>query len=492
MSDPAEKAPKPPAESAERSEKPDKAAPAELAIETRHVLPDGRPYVATAATLHLRGEDGEPQGEVFHVYYALGEVADPKRPLVFAFNGGPGSASAWLHLGAWGPMRAELPDPEFPKPPPYALVSNAETLLPYADLVFVDPIGTGLSRPIGKGKLEQFTGVKEDLDSMAELVRLFLTRHRRWNSPRLLAGESYGGTRVAGLAAQLFDRGIALNGVVLVSPALDFGHLEFQFGNLVPSVAFLPSYAALAAYHGLPREGARDLEALLRDVRAFALDEYLPALFHGAGLDAARRARIVERLASFTGLSPTWIEQQGLRLVDARVLKELLRSKGLTVGRLDARYVGHEPDLGHSEMQSDPAHHAAGPAFTTLANEYLRGALGVKDEREYELLSWKVNAQWKWPVPEKDTSGGFVNVVRDLRRAMLSSPHMHVLFCNGLYDLATPFFGAELAARQLGSEPGVVRRVHERTYEAGHMMYFHAGARQRLTQDVAELIRLAT
>lgn len=166
MSDHAEKAPKNAAEGADRSEKPDKAPPTELAIETRHVLPDGRPYVATAATLHLRGDDGEAQGEVFHVYYSLGDTPDPKRPLLFAFNGGPGSASAWLHLGAWGPKRAELPDPEFPKPPPYALVPNAETLLPYADLVFVDPIGTGLSRPLGKGKLDQFTGVKEDLDSM--------------------------------------------------------------------------------------------------------------------------------------------------------------------------------------------------------------------------------------------------------------------------------------------------------------------------------------
>jgi carboxypeptidase C (cathepsin A) len=472
--------------------KDEKAIPAELAIVTTHALPDGTPYVATAATLHLKNDDGDPIGEVFHTIYTRGDVPDPARPILFAFNGGPGSASAWLHLGAWGPMRAELPDPEFPKPPPYELVKNAETLLPFADLVFVDPVGTGLSRPIGKGKLEEFAGVKEDLESMSELIRLFLTRHGRWGSPRFLAGESYGGTRVAALAAHLFDRGIAVNGVVLVSPALDLGHLEFQFGNLVPNVCFLPSYAALAAYHGTLAEKPAELEVFLRAARAFAIDEYLPALFHGAGLEAARRARIVEKLAAFTGLSPTWIEQQGLRLVDARVLKELLRSRGLTVGRLDARYVGHEPDLGHSDMQADPAHHAAGPAFTTLANVYLRGTLGVKDEREYQLINMKVNAAWKWSVPDKDTSGGFVNVVRDLRRAMLASPHMHVLFCNGMYDLATPFFGAELAARQLGTEPSVVARVHEKTYEAGHMMYFHAGARARLTKDVAVLIAKAS
>ena len=471
--------------------KTDKPISPELAIETRHALPDGTGYLATAATLHLKNADGDPIGEVFHTIYTRGERPDAKRPLLFAFNGGPGSASAWLHLGAWGPMRIEMPDPEFPKPPPYALVRNAETLLPFADLVFVDPIGTGLSRPIGKGKLEEFTGVKEDLASMSELIRLFLTRHRRWNSPRFLAGESYGGTRVAGLSAHLFDRGIAVNGVVLVSPALDLAHLEFQFGNLVPNALFLPSYAALAAYHGALQEKPNDLHAFLREVRAFAIDEYLPALFHGAGLDPARRASIVERLASMTGLPRAWIEQQGLRLVDARVLKELLRGRGVTVGRLDSRYLGHESDLGHSEMQADPAHHAAGPAFTTLANEYLRGSLGVTDEREYELLSMAVNAAWKWGMPEKDTSGGFVNVVRDLRRAMLSSPHTHVLFCNGMYDLATPFFGSEIAARQLGSEPSIVARVHEKTYEAGHMMYFHAGARAQLTKDVAALINVA-
>jgi carboxypeptidase C (cathepsin A) len=482
---------------ASEPKKDEKPIPAELAIETRHALPDGTPYLATAATLHLKNGEGDPIGEVFHTIYTRGEKPDRARPILFAFNGGPGSASAWLHLGAWGPMRAEMPDPEFPKPPPYALVHNAETLLPHCDLVFVDPIGTGLSRPIGKGKLEDFTGVKEDLVSMGELVRLFLTRHQRWNSPRFLAGESYGGTRVAGLAGSLFDRGIAINGVVLVSPALDFGHLEFQFGNLVPNAIFLPSYAALAAYHrALPGTSGggppRDLEVFLREVRAFAIDEYLPALVHGAGLDPARRALIVERLATYTGLSPSWIEQQGLRLVDARVLKELLRARGVTVGRLDARYVGSETDLGHSDMQADPAHHAAGPAFTTLVNEYLRGSLGVKDEREYELINMKVNAAWKWHVPEKDTSGGFVNVVRELRRAMLASPHTHVLFCNGLYDLATPFLGAEIAARQLGSEASIVGRVHERTYEAGHMMYFLASARQKLTADVAELIAKAS
>lgn len=472
--------------------KDDKPVPAEVSIETRHALPDGTHYTATVATLHLVNDEGDATGAVFHTSYTRGEVVDPHRPLLFAFNGGPGSASAWLHLGAWGPMRVDLPDPEFPKPPPYRLVKNAETLLPFADLVFVDPIGTGISRPVGKGKLEDFTGVREDLTSMGDFVRLYLTRHKRWNSPRFLAGESYGGTRVAGLSAHLFDRGIAINGVVLVSPALDLGHLEFQFGNLLPNALFLPSYAALAAYHGALKEAPRDLDAFLREVRAFAIDEYLPALLHGAGLDAARRARVIAKLAEVTGLAPAWIEQQGMRLVDARVLKELLRGRGVTVGRLDARYVGPETDLGHSDMQADPAHHAAGPAYTTLANEYLRGTLGLADEREYELINMKVNAAWKWGVPDKDTSGGFVNVVRDLRRAMLASPHTHVLFCNGLYDLATPFFGGEIAARQLGSEPSIVKRVHERTYEAGHMMYFHAGARARLTKDVAELIARAS
>jgi carboxypeptidase C (cathepsin A) len=481
------------AKGAENKDKPgEKPVPAELGVVTRHALPSGAAYVATAATLHLKNDDGDPIGAVFHVSYTLGDAPDPKRPITFCFNGGPGSASAWLHLGAWGPMRIDLPDPDYAPPPPYALVPNAETLLPHTDLVFVDPIGTGLSHPIGKGKLEDFTGVQEDLDSMSELVRLYLTRNGRWNSPRFLAGESYGGTRVAGLSAHLFDRGIAVNGVVLVSPALDLAHLEFQFGNLVPSALFLPSYAAAAAYHGALREPPTDLEAFLKEARAFAIDEYVPALLHGAALSPERRARVIERLASFTGLSVSWIERQDLRLVDARVMKEMLRERGLTVGRLDSRYLGQEMDRGDGEMRADPAHHAAGGAFTSLANEYLRTTLGVRDEREYHVLNMKVNAAWKWGVPPKDSSGGFVNVVRELRRAMLASPHMHVLFCNGLYDLATPFFGSETAARQLGHEASIVERVHERSYAAGHMMYFLAPARRQLTADVAALIGAAT
>ncbi len=480
---------------AEKPDKPDKPVPLEVSIETTHEIQiDGVPrrYVATVATTHLANEDGDPVGEIFHTVYTLGEIPNPARPITFCFNGGPGSASAWLHLGAWGPMRIDLPDPHFPPPPPYRLIPNAETLLGFTDLVFVDPVGTGLSRPVGKGKLEDFTGVAEDLASMSEFIRLFLTKHGRWNAPRFLAGESYGGTRVAGLSGHLFDRGIMLNGIILVSAALDLQHLEFQIGNDLPNALFLPSYAAIAAYHGVLAEKPADHDALLREVRAFAIDEYLPALVQGSGLDEERRARIVEKLARFTGLPPAWILQNDLRLVDARVLKEMLRSRGLSVGRLDARYVGPEADLGSSEMVADPSYAAAGGAFTALINDYLRGPLGVTDPREYKLLNMKVNAAWKWPVPSANMSGGYVNVVKELRRAMLASPHLHVLFCNGLFDLATPFFANEIASRHLGREASIVAHVRTETYAAGHMMYFHAGARAKLTADIAAFVRAAT
>lgn len=490
-----ESAAKPDAKTNDKPEKPERPVPPEVSIETTHELTiDGIPhrYIATVATTHLSNEEGDPVGEIFHTVYTLGERADHQRPITFCFNGGPGSASAWLHLGAWGPMRIDLPDPHFPPPPPYRLVPNAETLLGFTDLVFVDPVGTGLSRPVGKGKLEDFAGVNEDLASMGEFIRLFLTKHRRWNAPRFLAGESYGGTRVAGLSGHLLDRGIMLNGIILVSPALDLQHLEFQVGNDLPNALFLPSYAAAAAYHGALAEKPADHDAFLREARVFAIDEYLPALVHGSGLDPDRRSRIVERLARFTGLAPAWILQNDLRLVDARVLKEMLRSRGVSVGRLDARYLGPEADLGAAEMAADPSYAAAGGAFAALINDYLRGPLGVVDPREYKLLNMKVNAAWKWPVPSANTSGGYVNVVKELRRAMLASPHLRVLFCNGLYDMATPFFANEIASRHLGREEAITRHVRTETYAAGHMMYFHAGARAKLTADIAAFVRSAT
>jgi carboxypeptidase C (cathepsin A) len=467
-----------------------KPEPKEVSSVTKHQIElDGRElaYTATAATTLLRDDDGEPRATVFTIAYILDGVADPsRRPLTFCFNGGPGSSSVWLHLGGLGPKRAAFDDPQHPPPPPYRLEASPETLLPHTDLVFVDPVGTGYSVPCGKAKLEDFATVEKDVASMGELVRLLVTRLRRWNSPKVLVGESYGGTRVGALAPHLGDRGMMVNAVVLVSPALDIGALEFQRGNDLPNVVYLPTYAAVAAYHGALGSAPADLDAFLREVRELALAEYAPALLRGSAISAEDRERIVARLAAVTGLSPSWIARHDLRIDIMRFCKELLRERGRTVGRLDARFLGRDSDTGGTELQVDPSFTAPMGPYTALMNDYVRGELGFEEERAYRIINMQMNESWKWEIP-KGRAGGYPNVVGELRRAMLDNPHLEVVFLNGLYDLATPFFASETTARHLGSEPEIRAKVTEHTYAAGHMMYLHPPSRVRMGTDLARL-----
>ena len=471
-----------------KKDEPKKPLPPERDVTTEHqVTIAGRTlrYRATASLVHLTDAEDAPRAAVFVTSYVLlGDDGAPldaeTRPVTFAFNGGPGSSSVWLHLGWMGPHRAGFPDPMHPPPAPYRLEPNDATVLPVTDLVFVDPVGTGYSRAIGEGKLDDYTSVKADVESMAELVRKWITRRERWNSPKLLVGESFGGTRVAGLAAYLQDRGTMLNGVGLISAALDLAALEFQWGNDFPHVIYLPSYAAVAAYHGVT--APTDLDATLREARRIAIAEYGPALFAGNALDPATHAAMAAKLAAITGLSAKWIAQQGLRIDIARFTKELLRERGVVIGRLDARFLGHDVDAGAGEMQSDPSFSAPLGPYRALMGDYLRRVLKVEDDRDYEILNMKVNESWKWELP-KGKSGGYVNVVGELRRAMLDNPHLRVMFANGLYDLATPFYANEHAAHHLGHEPHVRKNVREHTYPAGHMMYLHPPSRAQLTKD---------
>ncbi len=461
-----------------------KPPPPERDVVTEHEITIGGRtlrYRATASLLHLKGDDEEPRAAVFVTSYVLlGPQGAARRPITFAFNGGPGSSSVWLHLGWMGPYRAAFPDPMHPPPAPYTLEVNDASVLTVTDLVFVDPVGTGYSRAVGDAKNEDFMSAKTDVESVAELVRLWITRNERWNSPKILVGESYGGTRVAALAAHLQDRGAMLNGVCLVSAALDFSALEFQWGNDFPHVIYLPSYAAVAAYHGVT--ATPDLETAVAQARSLAVSEYAPALFAGNALDAVALDAMATRLSTLTGLSKTWLVQQGLRIDIARFTKELLRERGQVVGRLDARFVGYDVDTGAGEAQADPSFSAPYGPYRALMGDYLRRTLGVSDDRDYELISFKVNEAWKWELP-KGRTGGFVNVVGELRRAMLDNPHLRVMFANGLYDLATPFFANEHAARHLGQEPHVRRNVREHLYPAGHMMYLHPPSRAQLTRD---------
>lgn len=439
-------------------------------------------YTATAGTLNLRTEHEEDRASLFYVALVLDGVADPsERPVTFCFNGGPGSSSVWLQLGAFGPRRVDVADAEVSRPPPYRLVDNPHGLLDLTDLVFIDPVGTGFSRFVGEAEGKDFWGVAEDVSSVAAFITRWLSKNNRWNSPRFLAGESYGTTRAAGLARQLGEKGVSLNGLVLLSLALNFQTFIFEAGNDLPEVLYLPSYAAAAWYHDCLPDRPMDLEAFLTEVRAFALDEYAPALLRGDRLDPKTRERLAERLASYTGLKAHDIAVRGLRIHYLWFTKAVLGVYGRTIGRLDCRFVGEDSDPGAAQTQRDPSYDGIFGAYAGAINDYLRRVLTWESEDEYEVLSHDVNQGWRWKHGERM---GYVNVTEDLRAAMLANTHMRVLIGNGLYDLATPFFAAEYTADHLAVEPALRQNVTLTYYDAGHMMYIHPPSHEKLKADL--------
>lgn len=462
-----------------------KPAPPRKPVTTRHrTTIDGRAvaYTATAGTVRLREEGGPPRADMFYVAFAAEGVDDEStRPITFAFNGGPGSSSVWLQLGALGPRRVDLPDTVSPPPPPYRLVDNAFGLLDKTDLVFIDPVATGFSRP-AEGDDTSFFNIDGDVDAVVEFVSRYLTQAQRWNSPRFLAGESYGTTRAVALAQRLQDRGVVLNGLVLLSLALDFQTFLFEVGNELPYVLYLPSYAAVARYHDRLAERPADLDAFLAEVRAFAIEEYAPALLRGSGLDPARKRAIAERLAGYTGLDADTIERLDLRVEYLRFAKSLLERHGHTVGRLDARYRGVDLDRDHRQLQRDPSYDAPVGAFTALINDYLRRVLRYDEESGYRVLDMDVNRAWSWADKKRM---GHPSVADDLRRTLVANPHLKVIVLNGLYDLATPFFAAEYTVDHLGLEPEQRANIELTYYEAGHMMYFHPPSLKAMRADLA-------
>jgi carboxypeptidase C (cathepsin A) len=467
-----------------------KPPPIERASMSRHAIEiDGRTieYSAVAGTLFLRDADHEPRAQVFYVAYTRDSADLPSRPITFLFNGGPGSSSVWLHLGLFGPRRADVPDASAPPPPPYCLTDNTSSLLDTTDLVFVDPVGTGYSTPLGQGKPADFHGVKEDVASMAEFIRRFLTRTARWNSPRFLVGESYGSTRAAALARELGDEGIMINGMVLVSAALMFQSFVFETGNDLPYILYLPAYAATAAYHHVLPERPRELLAYLDEVQTFAIERYAPALLAGASLAEDRRRELAEQISRYIGLSAEKILKSDLRVELAEFCRELLRERGRIVGRLDSRFTSLDPEPQSPEPH-DPSFTYPHGAYAALLNDYLRRELKYEEERRYEIISMTIGESWKWH-DEKGKRLGFINVAKDLRRAMIANPHLKVFFANGIYDLATPYFASMHAARHLGREPQIRENVREAFYEAGHMMYLHEPSRVKLRSALVAFYR---
>jgi carboxypeptidase C (cathepsin A) len=465
------------------------APPEEKLAVTHHSLALGGrayPYTATAGTLLLKDEDGTVKASLFSIAYTLDGVRDPAtRPVTFCFNGGPGSASLWIHLGAFGPKKVERTPEGMALPPPGRLVDNPDSLLDETDLVFIDPVSTGYSRPAPGQDAKQFHGVKQDIESVAAFIRLWVTRNQRWASPKFVAGESYGTTRAAGLAFHLADRyGMLLNGVVLISTVLNWQDQDFHPGNDRPCFIHLPTYAATAWYHKkLPPELSGDLAKTLAEVEAFALDEYGPALLQGSRLPDARRHELAAKIARYSGLSADYVERSNLCVEIQRFTKELLRSEGKTTGRLDTRFTGRDLDSVGEETEFDPASASLDGAFSAAINDYIRRDLKYENDLVYERLTDKVGP-WDWTFHNQ-----YVDMADILRRAITFNPHLQVLMAAGVFDLATPYFDALFTRDHLNLPPELRGNVHLELYQAGHMMYIRQADHAKLKKDVADFLR---
>jgi carboxypeptidase C (cathepsin A) len=453
-------------------------------------------YRAVAGELDVTDGAGKPIARIFSTAY-LHDAGDSRRPVMFAFNGGPGSASIWLHLGILGPKRVVVPgDATDDGAAPLELVANTYSPLDVTDIVLIDPVGTGHSRAIGGHADKEFWGIAQDADVLANFVRQWLTKNRRWNSPKYLCGESYGGTRAAAMTRALAQEEygtVALNGVILISAALDFQGLRPIAHNARVSPSYLPSYAATAMYHG--RISRRDLGELLTEAREFALDDYAVALSKGQRLAAEERARVRRRLAGLTGLSEPYLDSVGLDIHPFRFMKELLRDQGLAVGRLDSRYTGRDFDAGGERFDVDPSGAGFGADYSAAALDYLSRDLGVDmGDRRYLVLNRSgIKPQWDWKVPEIERwSLGMnpewpvhVNVAPFLGDEMRRNSEFRVLLAMGYYDLATPFFAIESSMYQTGMLP---ERVTFAYYDAGHMMYVHEPSLVRLAADIRTFV----
>jgi carboxypeptidase C (cathepsin A) len=473
-----------PAADKDRKPADEKPAREEKPIVTHHEIRlDGKPfrYTATAGYMPMKDEVGKLKANIFYVSYAK-DGGSARRPITYTFNGGPGSASVWLHMGAVGPRRVVMADDGQPLPPPYRLVDNEWSWLAFTDLVFIDPVTTGYSRPATGEKPEQFHGFEEDVQWVGDFIRLWTSRNGRWSSPKFLAGESYGTTRAAGLSGYLQERhGMYLNGIVLMSTILNFETADFNVGNDLPFVTFLPTYTTTAWYYKkLPADLQADFGKAVEESKRFASTDYTLALMKGANLSDAERKSVAARLARLTGLSPAFLEANDLRVTLPRFTKELLRAEHRTVGRLDSRFQGVDRDSGGERPEFDPSMAAIRGPFGAVVNDYIRTELKYENDLPYELLTGRVGP-WHFG----NAQNRYLNVAETLRGAMSQNPALRVFVAAGYYDFATPFFAAEYTVDHLQLDPALRKNIHVEHYEAGHMMYIHKPSLVKLTSDVA-------
>ena len=500
-----------------QEEKPDKpegeAKPAEKQPDFKSMSEktheqNGMSYKSFTGELDMKDDSGKTRGTIFFVYYAavdgdgkpLHETQD--RPLTYVFNGGPGAASIWLHLGTAGPMRVDLPDDGTPPAPPSKLVPNEDSWLPATDLCFIDPVGTGFSRAAfvdknDNGKPDnsdspqdegsKFYGVREDIQWVGEFIRIHCTRYGRWGSAKFLAGESYGTTRAAQLALSLHDRfGLDVNGVILISTVLDFATIREAENNPMTHVAFMPTYAAIAAYH--EKNGMTPHEAG-ESAAEWASQEYLPALMMGAALSDEKRQEVAEKYSEFTGLPVDYVLASDLRVGAFRFMKKFKNDERLVIGRMDGRVTGYDEDPISAEPSDDPSLGGYKGVYSGGFADYVRKELGFESDLAYETLSGRVQPWKGTPESTRAYSGGYLNVADDLQNAMNRVPGMRLFVANGIYDLATPFNGADYTVNQMKLSKDVRGRIVQEYYGGGHMMYHVAKERKDLGDDIRAFIK---
>jgi carboxypeptidase C (cathepsin A) len=448
------------------------------------------PYTATAGMMPLKDADGKVTAEIFYMAYVRDGVGDvTKRPVTFSFNGGPGSSSVWMHLGLLGPQRVKLKDDGGALPPPYQLVENEYSLLDETDLVFIDPVGTGYSRAAKPEEAKKFYGVKEDTASVAEFIRLYVTKNTRWASPKFLIGESYGTTRAAALSGELGSKHLMnLNGIMLVSTVLNFQTIWGGAGNDLPHVLFLPSFTATAWHHKKLPTGLQNLPLpeVLKQAETFALGEYNHALMQGSALPAADREAIVKRMADFTGLTPAYLDRADLRPTLQRFAVELLRDQDLQVGRFDSRYTGFVRDRLTETIEGDPSADAIFSAYASTFNHYIRTVLKFEEDKPYEILTGSVQP-WNWGAENE-----YVNVAEVLAKSMTRNPFLKVHISLGYTDLATPYFAARYTFNHLDVAPEIAKNLVMDDYASGHMMYLNLPDLVKQKADLARFIREAS
>ena len=465
---------------------------AEVATSYQQVDIDGKTIqlIAKAGTYKLRDENNKPLALFGYTSY-IKEEAKSNRPIVFAYNGGPGSSSFWLHMGVLGPRRIVVNDPDYTPAAPYQIVNNDYSILNIADLVMIDPVGTGLSVPVGAHKFDEFWGVDQDIRTISLFITQYLIEQNRMNSPKFLLGESYGTFRNAGIMDHMLDLGIAMNGVIMVSAVFDLRTLIFPPDDDLPYIMHFPSYAASAWYHNQIPNKEPILERFIDEIRNFTENSYAPALFKGDQISLKQKNSIADQLSKYTGLSKDYWFKSNLRVTGSEYFAEALRSKGLIIGRLDSRYTGVNQDLISQSGSHDPQSAAISPAYITGFLDYFHNTLGVRKDLQYTITAGRREGfKWDWHHEgnERWSTQAAINTAPNMARALSRDPNMKVLILNGYYDIATVFYGVEYTINHLGLTPEIRNNIIMKYYEAGHMMYTHKPSLVKFKEDVENFI----